>query len=1051
MKNFSLILVLFVLLVLPASVFALFGPDQFFVIDFDNNNEVVNLEDLNNVSVTPPLVSQVLTWDGNNWEPQTPAAGGGNDTNVWSSFWLQPDTNILVSDWNFGHNNIFGSNNPFAVDLLQGIDAAIVVSDATWTVQLASVANAAGVYVTDIIGDEIWIGDGGTHGIDIVTAASGIPALHATDGIFDVYLADDTANSSGISIFGTGNTVLLVDEASQYGINIDTAFTGDIGLFVDDGANEVYVGADGVGSGIFIDNGIDFVALMNNSSGIDVSTVSNNFVSIVVDNNIDMGATWANNAADPIQLQDYVTLNYFNSNLPSGITDTNVWTEKWLADDNSLVSDWNFGNSKIFGSDLDANIEIFGGVVTLDIQDNGTGMPGVRVGEGFEAHLASDLGPSGVFSAGEFSDTYWTVTLADFANAAITATDGTETVTILDGMFGVNSDTSGSGVTAGLFTDGFFSVYLADTAQEGTLTGGAGTFIDLVGGDLVNIHDGTYGIDVNTSASGLTSINVDNNITMTRTWINDLNNPIQPQDAATKFYVDAQIGPDTNNLWSASGTDIFNSNSGNVGIGTSTPSHELSVIGHVSIEHVADGVDDHGLEIDLNAAGFGDNKAIEISYNTGAIGAGADDGIILINIDQSQATAGDVAAVKILTTQGSAIIHGIEFGVLVNPIEQFSGVFGNMDSALVNATNRLTEFTTPGSNIALFVADNDTVTIGDASKFQEIEFLLATTSSGGGIAPDFEYSTGVGTWASFVPVDGTNGLRNNGTILWSLDNISGWVVGTGSEFLIRITRTRNMLTTVPVEDLVQISTARKYGWDELGDLNVSSVMVDDNIFMTDTWINDLRDPIQAQDAATKNYCDALVPLTTKGDVLTRDASTNVRLGVGSNDQVLTADSSTASGLKWATPAAGGTRSYGEMTVSSSAPTTITTGGTFQLLLGTTTLGEATNFTMPANNVLNYEGATTHRFLVTISTSIESNHKDKFMMFRIAKNGTTIASTEIKQETFDKIQDDEQSVSLNHIVELEQDSNLSLFGSYESGEDGQTLEAIKMVFSVIQIS
>jgi hypothetical protein len=41
------------------------------------------------------------------------------------------------------------------------------------------------------------------------------------------------------------------------------------------------------------------------------------------------------------------------------------------------------------------------------------------------------------------------------------------------------------------------------------------------------------------------------------------------------------------------------------------------------------------------------------------------------------------------------------------------------------------------------------------------------------------------------------------------------------------------------------------------------------------------------------------PLTTKGDVLTYDTAPN-RLGVGSNDQVLTADSSTATGLKWAT-------------------------------------------------------------------------------------------------------------------------------------------------------
>jgi len=51
--------------------------------------------------------------------------------------------------------------------------------------------------------------------------------------------------------------------------------------------------------------------------------------------------------------------------------------------------------------------------------------------------------------------------------------------------------------------------------------------------------------------------------------------------------------------------------------------------------------------------------------------------------------------------------------------------------------------------------------------------------------------------------------------------------------------------------------------------------------------------------------DAAIPkslVTTKGDIIAATASaTPARLGIGSNNQILTADSTTATGLKWATP------------------------------------------------------------------------------------------------------------------------------------------------------
>lgn len=88
---------------------------------------------------------------------------------------------------------------------------------------------------------------------------------------------------------------------------------------------------------------------------------------------------------------------------------------------------------------------------------------------------------------------------------------------------------------------------------------------------------------------------------------------------------------------------------------------------------------------------------------------------------------------------------------------------------------------------------------------------------------------------------------------------------------------------------------------------------------------------------------ALSPLTTKGDILTYGSS-NARLPVGTNGQVLTADSTQTDGIKWATPSsAASTKIAIDTTVTainSSTPITIYTAA---IAGGTLSTGNAIRF------------------------------------------------------------------------------------------------------------
>lgn len=258
-----------------------------------------------------------------------------------------------------------------------------------------------------------------------------------------------------------------------------------------------------------------------------------------------------------------------------------------------------------------------------------------------------------------------------------------------------------------------------------------------------------------------------------------------------------------------------------------TDTSALSGITTCEISHTATEDDDHALEVDIDAAGFGDVRGLDIQYITGNIAAGIDEEGILVNVDQSASTGGRFVALEILgTSTGSAEVDGLECGAQCHPIRQQSGVFGNATATLNIAVDVTAALNSGGAgNITLFVADNDTFTVQGAAKYSEIELIFDIFASGSGIQPTFEYSDGAGptTWAIFSPVDGTNQCRSSGIILWEIIDIPAWVVGDSGNFEIRITRTRNSLSTSPRCDLCQISATTVYDWNKDGELNINQV------------------------------------------------------------------------------------------------------------------------------------------------------------------------------------------------------------------------------------
>lgn len=103
--------------------------------------------------------------------------------------------------------------------------------------------------------------------------------------------------------------------------------------------------------------------------------------------------------------------------------------------------------------------------------------------------------------------------------------------------------------------------------------------------------------------------------------------------------------------------------------------------------------------------------------------------------------------------------------------------------------------------------------------------------------------------------------------------------------------------------------------------------------------------------------DALAPTTTKGDVIVHNGTDNIRLAVGSDGQVLSADSGQASGLAWTSPLTNPMDSNGDLIVggASGAATKLDHPGAANYVLATTGASTTAWDASPTINALTVVG------------------------------------------------------------------------------------------------